>query len=292
VKNQLFFLWVKPGPRLPIAIMHSIIDASSAKFYRDNGYIIMRGVIPAPLIERLRAMAEEARAIAHRVSGPQAQRLQPLGDYLDVAALREFTQLPALTEAFRTVLSGRHYLSPAEEMTVLFQPSEHCWATEWHRDLRDHMDAATLTEVLGGRTWDELATNFSNFNQFNCALYEDTCTWFVPGSHVRMQDTPEELSAARAQGRADVENKQRLRSEAEQELFLNDYCRSMPGAVQVILQAGDLVLYRNTAWHTGNYVPYRRRATLHGQADTPEFAAYKRELTATLKRIDAAKSTR
>lgn len=265
--------------------MKTIIDAAAAKFYRQHGYIILRGVIPASLIDRLRAMAEEARTIAHRVNGPQAQRLQTLGDYITLDALREFTQLPDFVAAIRSLLSARHFLSAPETMTVLFQPSEHCWSTEWHRDLRDHIPASVFQDVLGGRDWEELALSFDNFNQFNCALYEDTSTWFVPGTHARMTDTPEELTAARAQNQAALENRNRARSEAEQEIFLNEYCASMPGAVQVVLQAGDLVLYRNTAWHMGNYVPYRRRATLHGQADTPEFADYKIELGKTLERL-------
>lgn len=271
--------------------MKTKVTAAHAAFYRENGYVILRGVMPAALMERLRAMAEEARAIAHRLHGPQAQRLQPLGDHVDVAAMREFTEQPDFVAAIRTILSDRHVPSDPATNTVLFQPADHCWATEWHRDLRDHMDGATLTELMGGREWTQVATDFANFNQYNCALYEDSSTWFVPGSHSRMTDTPAELAAARAQHKAEVENSRHLRSEAAQELFLQDYCQSMPGAVQVILQAGDLVLYRNTAWHLGNYVPYRRRATLHGQADTPEYARFKREMIETMQRIKERQAT-
>ena len=35
------------------------------------------------------------------------------------------------------------------------------------------------------------------FNQINCPLYEDNCTWFVPGSHLR-DDFPAETAAAEA----------------------------------------------------------------------------------------------
>jgi len=270
--------------------MKTKVTAADAAFYRENGYLILRGVIPAPLMERLRAMAEEARAIAHRLHGPQAQRLQPLGEHVDVTPLREFKAQPELLAAFRAILSERHAMSDAVSDTVLFQPTDHCWATEWHRDLRDHMDTATLNELMGGRDWTEVATAFDNFNQYNCALYEDSSTWFVPRSHTRVTDTPGELAAARALDRAGVENKQRLHSESAQELRMQDYCQNMPGAVQVILQAGDLVLYRNTAWHLGSYVPYRKRATLHGQADTPEFAQFKLEMIETMKRIQARRA--
>ena len=51
----------------------------------------------------------------------------------------------------------------------------------------------------------------------------------------------------------------------------------MPGAVQLHLEAGDFCLYRNTLWHLGNYLPYRRRATLHDAVDTDEFFAWREE---------------
>lgn len=265
--------------------MKTQVTAAQAAFYRENGYVVLERVLSAPLVDRLRTVAEEARGIARRLHGPQVQRLQPLGDHVDVAALREFVTLPALAEAVRTILSERHFLNPPETMAVLFEPAGQCWATEWHRDLRDHMlDEAMFKEALCGRDWTELATSLANFNQFNCALYEDTSTWFVPGTHTQMTDTAGEVAAARSQTRAALENKARQRTEAAQELAQLEYCQAMPGAVQVILQPGDLVLYRNTAWHLGAYVPYRRRATLHGQADTPEFAQFKTEFQAAMKR--------
>jgi hypothetical protein len=270
--------------RLALERMKTPINAATVRFYRENGYIILKGVVPPAMIDRLRMMAEAARVIAHRVHGPQAQRLQPLGDHVDITPLREFTALPDFGAAIRAILSERHFLSTPESMTVLFEPADHCWSTEWHRDVRDHIDQPVFDAVLGGGRWERVATDFANFNQYNCALYEDTSTWFVPGTHASMTDTPGQLAAARAQDRAAVENWKRERSEAEQEIFLLDYCQSMPGAVQVILQPGDLVLYRNTAWHMGNYVPYRRRATVHGQADTTEYARYKLDLADMFKR--------
>jgi hypothetical protein len=61
------------------------------------------------------------------------------------------------------------------------------------------------------------------------------------------------------------------RLDAEQaETVCRGYVQSMPGAVQVRLNAGDFMLYRNTLWHTGNDVPYIKRATIHGALLTPE----------------------
>jgi hypothetical protein len=53
----------------------------------------------------------------------------------------------------------------------------------------------------------------------------------------------------------------------ERELACREYARSMPGAVEVVLGAGDVAFYRAGGWHLGNYVPYARRATLHDGRD-------------------------
>ena len=57
-----------------------------------------------------------------------------------------------------------------------------------------------------------------------------------------------------------------------------EYCRRMPGAVQLNLNAGDLAIYRNVMWHLGNYAPYRKRATLHDTAMTPEYTGWMTEV--------------
>lgn len=95
------------------------------------------------------------------------------------------------------------------------------------------------------------------------------------------------MAAKKSFDRAELENWEGKRTEAEQEVFLQDYCESMPGAAQVRLNAGDLALYRNCAWHLGSYVTYRRRATLHTHAMTPEFGAYKLKMADVMNRVKA-----
>ena len=55
----------------------------------------------------------------------------------------------------------------------------------WHRDWRDNVRGLRLAE------WDRVMLDMTLFNQINCALYDDPCTWVVPGSHLR-RDTPAE----------------------------------------------------------------------------------------------------
>ncbi|MBV7337604.1 phytanoyl-CoA dioxygenase family protein [Chloroflexi bacterium TSY] len=92
--------------------------------------------------------------------------------------------------------------------------------------------------------------------------------WVVPGSHLR-RDLPGEIERFpdRPIPTPDLEGK----TSEEREQICLDYCRSMPSAVRLSLDAGDFALYRSTLWHIGNYVPYRKRATLHDFVDTPEY---------------------
>ncbi len=265
--------------------MKNFPNEKDAVSYRAQGWIVFRQAVPASLIADLRRSAGQARELARRLDGPQTQRLQTVGRHAEVDAgpLKDFTELPELNAALQALLSPRHYLSPPAAMAFLFEPAERCWATEWHRDWRDHMSAAQFEGVFAG-DWEATATDLNLFNQINCALYEDTSTWYVPGTHARLQDTPAEVAAAKAADRAAVENTAGTRSEAAQEVFLRDYCEGMPGAVQLTLQAGDIALYRSIGWHIGSYVPYRKRATLHCSAVTPEYLAFWKHSEAVLSK--------
>ena len=52
-------------------------------------------------------------------------------------------------------------------------------------------------------------------------------------------------------------------SNVEAERYYLDHCHDFPSAVQVHLGPGDFMIYRNLGWHTGNYITYQPRATIH-----------------------------
>lgn len=242
--------------------------------YQRNGYAIFRHILPTSLISDLRKTAEQARAVAHEVTGPQAQRLQPLSkhaDKLNMQPLYDYRDLPPLVDAIAKLLGPAHRHGGAggepANFAILFEPAEKSYCTHWHRDWRDNIPGCPIED------WREQRENPLMFNQINCALYEDSCTWVVPGSHNRDDLLVEaQRFPTRPITWADID---KITDDAERERRSLEYCRSMPGAFRAYLDAGDFMIYRNTLWHIGNYVPYKRRATIHDTADTPEFFAWR-----------------
>ena len=105
------------------------------------------------------------------------------------------------------------------------------------------------------------------FNQVNGALYADSCTWFVPGSHLRSFDVSGEVQSAGVEA---MQTPPAGLSDVEAERFYLQHCLDMPGAIPIHLNAGDFLLYRNLAWHTGLYLPYQPRATIHDIVSHPQ----------------------
>ncbi len=240
--------------------------------YRTLGYTVFRQILPASLVGDLRRVADEARRIAREEHGLQAQRLQPVGRYdLDQQPFIDYGELAVLKDAIHRLLSPAHSHGNRDVYGILLEPATDAYCTQWHRDWRDNASGLDLAR------WDEHFLDDRYFNQVNCALYADSCTWVVPGSHLR-RDLQREIKRfpRRPIARPLLEDK----SAVEREQLCIDYVTSMPGAVQLHLEAGDFCLYRNTLWHIGNYVPYRQRATLHDAVDTAEFAAWRDEVLA------------
>jgi ectoine hydroxylase-related dioxygenase (phytanoyl-CoA dioxygenase family) len=250
--------------------------------YHTHGYTVFRGILPPSLIADLRRVTDRARPIAREKRGPQAQRLQPVAAYdLDPKPFEAFRDLPELCDAVTRVLSPRHTHGTREYLGVLFEPAELPYCTPWHRDWRDNIPGLEVAR------WEAVSRDPRYFNQLNCALYKDDCTWVVPGSHLRA-DLPREVARfpTRPIPGPELEGK----SCEERERLCLEYCQSMPGAVRLHLDAGDFALYRNTLWHLGSYLPYCKRATLHDVVDTPEYVAWREETREQLARTRRAGS--
>jgi hypothetical protein len=252
--------------------------------YWTHGYAIFRGILPPSLLTDLRRTTDRAREIARKKQGPQTQRLQPISAYdVDQRPFQDYAELPALKDAVARLLGPRathgNIHSKSSALGVLLEPAELPYCTQWHRDWRDNVRGLRLAE------WDKHFLDVNYFNQVNCALYEDSSTWVVPGSHLRRDLTAEARRfPARPIPGPDLEGK----TSAERERLCLEYCQSMPGAVRLHLDAGDFTLYRNSLWHLGNYLPYRKRATLHEIIETPEYAAWRVDVHKDLEARHAA----
>lgn len=262
------------------------------EFYHENGYFILRQVIPASLLRDLRHEAAKAYEIVRRLSGPQAQRMSRIKDHadeLDLKPFHEFDHIEGLNDAIKALLTEEHTLKPTEEATILFGPRERPWATEWHRDWRDHVLEDEFQSTIGDARWQEIAMDFRLWNQVNCPLYEDTSTWYVPGSFKRVHNTEAEERVYASTTQQELRHDAKQRTNEELELFCLRYCQSMPGAIQLVLNPGDFGLYRNVGWHIGNYVPYRTRMTLHTHCFTEAYEKFAKDYAHMLKAEAAGK---
>ncbi len=230
--------------------------------YLSQGYLVLRGIVSPSLLRDLRVEADKARDLAHRLNGPQTQRIQPLSKYADDLNLKPFydyTELPELRDTITRLLGPGYTHGHLDIMGLLVEPLERPWNCGWHRDGVVEVPPEAYDDIVRAKLA-EAWYNLRHYNQVNCAIYAESCTWFVPGSHLRQQDVPgERQTTGDPVLRGPIEGM----SNAEAERFYLDHCQQFPGAVQMHLGPGDFMVYRNLGWHNGNYVTYQPRATIH-----------------------------
>lgn len=234
--------------------------------YRTQGFVIFRRILPVSLVRDLRRATAQAQSVAREKHGPQAQRIQPIRQYaqaIDLKPFEDYANLPPLVDAIHKILTPRHMLSNGhcDRLGLLLEPAQSPWCTAWHRDIRESHDVPDVAEFR------KINVDPLWFNQINCPLYEDNCTWYVPGSYLRLFDLQSETAAAA--------NEPTFAQDApveERERRCLEYCQSMPQAIRASMDAGDFMLYHPNGWHLGNYLPNRNRVTIHDWAPMPELA--------------------
>lgn len=229
--------------------------------YLQQGYMIFRGILPPALIGDLRREIDKARDIAHGVN-TQSQRLQPIAKFegqLDQKPFQDYCDLPELNDAVHRLIGPKFTVGQRSMMGILVEPLDRPWTVGWHRD--------GVVEVPLEAQDEQLRSDMAGFwhephawNQVNCAIYADSCTWFVPGSHLRWTDLPGERQHT---GVKEISDTIAALPPAAAERYCLDLCHNFPGAVQINLQPGDYMIYRHLAWHNGNYTPWARRGTIH-----------------------------
>jgi ectoine hydroxylase-related dioxygenase (phytanoyl-CoA dioxygenase family) len=244
--------------------------------YWSQGYCVFRQILPGPLLNDLRQTADKARVLAHETDGPQSQRIQPLVRHesqLDLQPFRDYCELPELIEAVGKLMGPDYRHHNFDNMGLLVDPAGHSWNQGWHRDgpVEVAPEIQELPEVKAclAERWHDRRV----FNQINCAIYNDSCTWYVPGSHLRQDDFEGEQQSV---GHSHLPKRDAYASEAEFERACYLHCAEFPGAQQMHMIAGDFMIYRNHGWHCGNYLSYQPRATIHDTCiytgeDKPQF---------------------
>lgn len=283
-------------------------DGAAAPLVGD-GFEVVRGFLDRDTAGRAYGLLGDLRARVRRSISIDAQRVQPLRRHLAperMAALAEIADF----ERLRAFLESRIGPGVDVELNLLglwIEPGRRSYVLPWHRDLRDN------AKGLDWRAWYANMANPRFFNQFHIALVPDDSLWVVPGSHLR-DDTeierrmfparpilvdfverdldpwydgadkyPPRFGAEWARnvfdryyyGRLGLPPRAGLRRRnADVYERACAYCRSMPGAAQVKLEPGDLLVYRNSIWHTAIYRADVERCTLFSNAATPESVAW------------------
>lgn len=230
--------------------------------YFTRGFLILRNVIPAALLKDLRREAAKARDLAYELYGPMIQRIQPIAkfaDKIDQKPFQDYYELQDLGDAVSKLLGAPCKHGLHEVMGLLIEPRDKPWNQGWHRDGPVEVPLAAQDDILMKKV-DTMMLDHRTWNQVNCALYNDCCTWYVPGSHLRARDLPGERQTL---GDPEITTQLEGLSNEEREIRNIRHARNFPGAVQTQLGPGDYMIYRNMGWHCGNYVHYQPRATIH-----------------------------
>ncbi len=222
--------------------------------FLEDGYVILRGVIPPQQLEGLRraheVLVERQKEIWARERGPDdppggvwethAQprlNLGALADQIDAQTIGAVEiWLHENMQGVSSRLLGVEDAAVTEMMVMCNPVRDHETAGHrgWHRDFYP-----PHTAPLQGYA-DDILENGPRYIQWNLPLYDDNVLWVVPGSHARL-NTAEENAALNSDARTPV-----------------------PGAVQTHLAAGDGVAYILPLLHWGSRYNARMRRTIHG----------------------------
>ena len=225
--------------------------------FLEEGYVVLRDVIPADELDALRAsyeiLVERQKVIWAQERKPddppdgvwetsaQPRLLlhqSPLADLIDedTASAVEIW-LHENTQGASSELLG---VSDAAvtEMMLMCNPVRDRGPAHWHRDLYPPYGAPLQGYV------DDIIESGPRYVQWNLCLYDDDVLWVIPGSHAR------------------------LNTNRENELLQTNRHTPFPGGVQTYLNAGDGVAYILPILHWGSNYSTKMRRTIHGGFST------------------------
>ena len=230
--------------------------------FMEQGYLILRNVIPADKLEAMRGscqtILDRQKAVWASERGPDDP---PGGQYEMVRQPRVHMERPGLIDeqtanviedfwvADETLdIASQLLCNPQPNVTSMMMMCNPVrdWpgGTGWHRDVHP-VDMAPMDALAA-----DLIENGPRYTQWNVPMYDDSVLWVVPGSHRRRNTEKENGEFMKdMQGVTEVSN-ERLQAAAE--------------GIAVELKAGDGVVYSNFLLHTGSNYTTKKRRTLHG----------------------------
>jgi len=222
--------------------------------YDTQGFVIVPDLVPESSFADLQAAAE--RAIGRTRAGKWSLRrtvgrqFPPFDESNPDSWGVQHVMHPELGEpAFSTWYTSDGLVKTATELmacdeeelqmelfNMLINPEAHDFALRWHRDdVREN--AAEEEEQAALAVWHYGV-------QWNTALYEDSCLYVVPGSHKTARTPEQRVHSCTLDPPKDP--------------------LAMPGAIRVVIKAGESVFYNSNILHCATYDSTRKRATLHG----------------------------
>ena len=256
--------------------------------YARDGFVVFGDIVPPSLISDLRTtlapvedFIRENPRTDHRAKSakkdvkPDMRRYGPVSDYAHLMpsfeSVQNFCELPALMDAVKKITTADSHFGTPDTLEVLRSPVRSVYSTPWHRDF-------LRTPGKGDPTYQEVFDLIDEqpgfFHQFNCPLYRERSLWYVPASFSRPDTTDEQAFDWGAPGHKRARSNGTSASFVDREKASLAYARSMPGAVELSLEPGDFVLYRNTGWHMGRCLPYQQRLTFHNEIHNTAFDCY------------------
>lgn len=218
----------------------------------EQGYLILRDVIPPADLEDLRATNEvlverqkevwaRDRAPGDPPGGVWESAPQPrLGLHHSPELIDERTADAVEFWLHENTLGVSTQLidnpeTAVNEMMMMCNPVRDHGPADWHRDIHP-IDTAPLEGYVG-----DFLDNGPRQVQWNIPMYDDSVLWVMPGSH------------------------RRLNTEEENAQLLKNNRAPLKGALRVELEAGDGVVYASPMiLHWASDYSRKMRRTLHG----------------------------
>jgi len=212
--------------------------------FLDDGFVILKDVIPPERLDELRASfevlvdrqqaiwardPEDPRSHAYKVKQPRLA-FQTVVDAATANTV-EFCLHDNTLGVSRQALRGAEAAPIA--MFLMCNPATPYGPDLWHRDIQPKNQAP-----LAGLQAD-LVANGPGYVQWNIPLYDDDVLWVVPGSHRRLNNAQENRE------------------------LLNDRRAPLSSGMPVKLKAGDGVMYINTILHWPSNYSTKLRRVIH-----------------------------